>query len=91
MRLIQYRTSSYAYLLLVATKLDLALLALSTEAGDVARKVQHRTLLRQDGRGIGSRAGHVEATALLIATSKVAEGNELEASWCGHCLLVRGE
>lgn len=76
----------WIYLLLVATEIDLPLLALIAKTGDVVREVQARTLFGEDRRGVGRRTGHVEVADLgMAATGEVAEGNELDGSACCHC------
>ncbi len=74
-----------AYILLRARDLDLSLLALCTERGDAARKIEHRALLGKNGRGICCWAGHMKMTALLVgATGYCSQGDELGRSRCRH-------
>jgi hypothetical protein len=44
-----------------------------------------RTLLGEDSRSIGCRAGHVEVADLVGAAREVAQGNELDGSGSCHC------
>lgn len=48
-----------AYVLLVATEVELPLFALVAKTGDVVRQVEARTFLGEDSRWECGRAGHV--------------------------------
>ena len=48
-----------AYVLLVATEVELPLFALIAKTGDVVRQVEARTFLGEDSRWECGRAGHV--------------------------------
>jgi hypothetical protein len=74
-----------AYVLLVTAEVDLPPLAFIAKAGDIVREVASRTLLGEDSRGIGCRAGHVEVADLVGTAREVAQGNELDRSGSGHC------
>jgi hypothetical protein len=74
-----------AYVLLVTAEVDLPLLALVAQTGDVMGKVASRTLLSKDRRGIGCRTGHMKVADLVGAAREVAQGNELDGSGSCHC------
>ncbi len=74
-----------AYILLRARDLNFPLLALCTERGDIARKIEHRALLGKNGRGICCWAGHMKMAGLLVgATGYGSQCNELGRSRCRH-------
>lgn len=74
------------YLLLVATEVDLPLLAFFAKTGDITREAQSRTLFGENRRGVGGRAGHVKVANLgMAATGEVAQGNKLDGSASCHC------
>ena len=73
------------YVLLVAAEVDLPLLALVAKTGNVTGKVETRTLLGENRRSVGRRAGHVEVADLgMASTGEVAQGNELDGSGSCH-------
>lgn len=72
--------------MLVTTEVDLSPLALVAETGNIVWEVASRTLLGEDGRGVGCRAGHVEVADLLGTAREVAQGNELDGSGGCHCV-----
>ena len=73
-----------AYVLLVAAEIDLALLALVAETGNVVGQVQARAFLGEDSGGECSRAGHVQVADLVAAAREVAQSDKLDGSGSCH-------
>ena len=71
---------------------QLAPLALGAQTGDVARQVQDGALAGQHWRGVGRRAGHVQAAHLLLLVAamagEVAQGDELGCAGSGHVVVL---
>jgi hypothetical protein len=77
-----------AYIVHGARELQLASLALGSEACNVTWKVRHRALSSEQWRGEGSRAGHVKL-ATAATSCQTPQGDELISSRCGHVGGVR--